>query len=263
MSPLVTPTDSPNLRFAWPASVALAATTAVVAGLLAWATFSVDNASKARQERMVGAVVHQSIEKIARDQEGVTIWDEAVRKVHEGNNQSWLDTNLGVWMYAYLQHDRVYILGADDKPFYAMVDGVNAPASSYDKVAAAVAPLVRDLRERLRASTRPANEAYNLTTDYSGQGKPFATPGAIDLLEIEGRPAIVSLKPIVSDSGTIEQVKGEEAIHVSMRYLDGTFTERLGENFLLDEAHFRRAAHNAAGELSYELKSNAGAETGA
>ena len=44
---------------------------------------------------------------------------------------------------------------------------------------------------------------------------------------IGGRPAIVSVKPIVSETGDIAQVPGSEYLHVSLRYLDGSFLKTL------------------------------------
>ena len=70
------------------------------------------------------------------------------------------------------------------------------------------------------------------------EGSDTQTPGVQDLDVVGGHPAIVSVKPIVSDTGKIEQAPGTEGIHVSIRYLDGDFTSRLATNYQLKDARF-------------------------
>ena len=214
-----------RFQFAMPTFVALVATIAVVAGLLAWSTIKVDLASTARQESMVSLLMQQNIDRIPHDQEGITIWDEAVRQVHQHDDPIWLDNNLGIWLFTYLQHDRVYLLDEADTPVYAMIDGKRADAAQYAPVAATLAPLVAGLRGARQASQGPSTDGAFL-------------PTAVDLLTVDGHPAIVSVKPFVSDTGKIKQIPGNEPLHISVRYLDGSFVTKLGRDFLLDDATF-------------------------
>ena len=46
------------------------------------------------------------------------------------------------------------------------------------------------------------------------------SPGAADLAIVAGHPAIVSAKPIVTGTGSIEQTPGTEFVHISIRFLD-------------------------------------------
>ena len=57
------------------------------------------------------------------------------------------------------------------------------------------------------------------------------TLAASDRSVIAGRAAIMSVKPVVSETRDIYQRAGAEYVHISIRYLDGTLLERLSADF--------------------------------
>ena len=99
--------------------------TGVALGSAAW----IDTVAKNRHQRIVAFALGKSVEKIPYDQESVAIWDDSVVNVRNSFNPTWVDVNLGVWMYDYFKHDRVYILDAKDRALYTMVDGKQAPTN--------------------------------------------------------------------------------------------------------------------------------------
>ena len=63
-------------------------------------------------------------------------------------------------------------------------------------------------------------------------GDRVLSAGASEISTLGGRPAIVSVKPIVSDSGNITQTVDETYLHVSIRYLDKSFIADLERDYL-------------------------------
>jgi sensor domain CHASE-containing protein len=202
----------------------------VIFALLLWSGKEVDRISRERDKSIVSLVIAQSIERVAHAQESSTIWDLAVRKVRERPlDYRWLDFNLGTWFHSYAGHDEVYVLSPDDAPLYAMENGLRVDAASYRSIGAVADPLVKELR------------GLSLPAPQGDGSVAMLSPGVADLAILHGRPAIVSVKPIISDSGETIQRRGAEAVHISVVYLDGKFLSQLSRQYGLAGTHFSRS----------------------
>ncbi|UIJ72569.1 bifunctional diguanylate cyclase/phosphodiesterase [Aurantimonas sp. HBX-1] len=218
----------------------------VAASLLWWSASGSDRVSADRQHMLVDVVVAEIRSKIAHDQESVTVWDDAVREVRNPGESDWIDVNLGSWMASYFGHDHAYVLDEEDRSVYAFADGAEQDPSAFAAVQAQTLPLVEALRARLTAG------------DTDGVSDRTLTIGESDLVNIAGRPAILSVKPIVSDSGDLVQVPGEEYMHVAARYLDGDFVAGLERDYLLDDMRFSWIPDASAGSASATLLTDDG-----
>ncbi len=225
--------------------IAIAVCFAVFA-LLAWSSRMTDQIAVERQEQLLALVLSQSQFSIAHDQESATVWDEAVRQVKIPDNAEWLNNNLGGWMTTYFGHDAVYVLDGKDSVLYAFADGKQIDRSAYDSARSSVVPLASKLRELLR------------NPDPEGFGDRVLSAGASEIVTLGNRPAIVSVKPILSDSGNITQTVDETYLHVSVRYLDGSFIEKLRQDYLFEGLRYGPQNVVQAGEYSYPLRSTVG-----
>lgn len=213
-----------------PALAVVAVTAALIAALAFYSARESDRLALQREQSVIETVLARSITRIAHDQEGVTVWDDAVLEVRAGQPDiAWLDNNLGAWMRVYFGHDESYVLDGKDRPLYAMQDGARVPLARYGRgVSATAAPLVASLRAKLRR--RSPGDVLPATL----------SPGAIDLGIVHDHPAIVSVKPITSDTGRFPQVAGTEPLHIAVRYLDTDFVRDLANRFALKGAVFSR-----------------------
>ena len=193
--------------------------------LLAWSTARVDTIASGRQADLLTIVLRDSIKAVARDQEASTVWDDAVRQLHHRKlDLDWLDSNLGVWFDTYYHHDEVYIVDGNNLAVYAMRGGLRVDPTTFGLIAPTGPRLIGSLRRQLRLS-------------LPLQDTSFRTRGAADIGLIEGRPAIVSVKPIVPESSRIRQTPGTEFLHISVRYLDRDFLTRLAQQYGFVDAH--------------------------
>ena len=220
-----------------------------VLGLLLWSSHTTDHASRDRQSRLVELVVSKLREAAAHDQESVTVWDDAVEQVRL-NDTEWIDINLGAWMGDYFGFDGAYVLDPRDQPIYAYTNGGRASPEAFEAIAPEVVPLVDALRSKMRAG------------DVSQVNEMVLSPGVADLAVIRSRPAIVTVKPIVSDTGNIEQIPGEEYVHVLVRFVDGNLVEELQTDYMFENLYFSWVAANERGLSSQPLKSDGGATIG-
>jgi diguanylate cyclase (GGDEF)-like protein len=234
-------------RVALPALAAVFVLSGVLAAVMWLSARQANHLAAERQQALVTTVLKQSMAHVAHDQEAVTVWDEAVEKVRDPEpDLAWLDANLGVWLHTYYEHDEAYIIDGSDRPTYAMRGGRRGLPNNFQRTRPVVAPLIAKLRAKLRAGPPlPLNDAER-------------SPGVVDLAMIRNHPAIISVKPIISESGTPRQVPGREYVHVSIRYLDGSFAAALTRQYLLDHASFSANARSDDGYRSVPLRSSSG-----
>ncbi len=221
-----------------------------VSMLVVWSSRETDKIAVERQENLLALVVSQAQFTIAHDQESSTVWDDAVRNVKIPDNADWLNNNLGSWMITYFGHDGAYVLNPQNDAIFAFADGKVADHSTYDAIRPVVAPLAAKLREML------------LNPDPSGYGERVLSPGASEVLTLGGRPAIVSVKPIVSDSGNLEQTADETYLHVAIRYLDKSFITELVRDYLFTGLRYSPENKLSLNEHSYPLQSSVGKTIG-
>jgi len=215
---------------ALPAAIALLLLSAIVAAILHFSTIQSDQLAAESQNQRVNVAVAQGIIGIANDQEASTYWDDAVIQTRKRPlDLEWIDNNLGVWFHTYYHIDEAYLLDQHDMPIYAMRGGRRVEPNSLREAGAALG-LAGELRRRLR------------TTKVLPAGEEGRTVGVSDFAMVGGHPAIVSLKPILSETGEIRQPPGSEYIHVAVRYLDGGFLDRLAATYGIDAPRFSKSA---------------------
>jgi diguanylate cyclase (GGDEF)-like protein len=240
-------------RIQWLAKWALPSISALVlavlvAGTLSWAAAQSDEVAVARQKDLVSLIVSKMREGVAHDQESATVWDDAVRKAAEPD-QEWLRYNLGEWIHTYFGHDAALVLSADKEVVHEYISPSDR-APSHDDLNAAYSPLVDALQQRLAAG------------DTEGVTERVLSIGESDLAYVGARPAIVSAKPIVSDSGDIEQEPGKENVHVSVRYLDGDFPAEIGKDYQFADMRFTAKVPADKDLSSVPLTARSGAHIG-
>ena len=216
-------------------------------GLLFWSTASVDRLSRERQHRLAEKVLAQSEERIAHEQESVTVWDDSIHQLRRATlDLEWLDNNLGVWLHDFYGHDSAYVLNPADRPVYSMVAGERGKPGDFERVRDAIMPLVGELRRTSPAYIDPDEVSIGVT----------------ELLVMDGRPTVVSLKPIVTDTGRIKQEPGAEFVHIVVRHLDGSFVHELRDDYGLDGARIATSVALRSGDDMHPLRSRNGTAIG-
>ena len=194
-------------------------TAAFLAGLVVWSGHEIDTSALDRQTQRVQRILDGQLRQLSHDQESVTIWDAALNAIST-RDLYWLDSNIGSWMHGYFSHDESYIVLPDDTVVYASRSGMRASPKSFDDRAAAILPLVREVRELARS------------------GYVDTPPHVTDFVLIAGAPAIVSAIPVVSDSGNIMLPAGGEPVLVSIANLDARFELELVSKYFMEVGRF-------------------------
>jgi diguanylate cyclase (GGDEF)-like protein len=190
---------------------------ALIGGFGLFATLHADREALRRQKAFVANGLAEQVEAIAREQESVTVWDDAIMYV-KANEDIWIRENLSEWMHSYYGHDRVYILDERGEPVHAMVGGAAVPAERYFDVKDILAPPVAKLR-------------HLITGAATSDDPPKLAIG--DLVSIDGRPAILSIMPIIPSSDRLTQEPGAEYVHISVQQIDAELIGRIAEQYQL------------------------------
>ena len=211
------------------AAFTLFALAAIIASVLQFSTSESDRlALDAQIHRVEGAIAREE-QAVMVDQEASTLWDDAVVRTRQRPlDQVWIDNNLGIWFHTYYHVDEVYLLDPANRSLYAMQAGRRASPPSFARVSVTALGLAARLRATLARTHEP--EA----------GSAQQTAGAADIALIDGRPALVSIKPIVPESAAIFQRPGTEYLHVAVRYLDANFLTGIASAYVVSEPRFTR-----------------------
>ncbi|UVK54659.1 EAL domain-containing protein [Mesorhizobium sp. AR02] len=196
----------------------------MVVGFGFYAAMQADRVSLERQKIFFANGLQDQIAAVEREQESVSVWDDSVTNAKSGN-QAWMAENLSVWMYSYYGHNRVYVLDDASRPIHAMQEGKVVPASVYGADEPALLPTIEKLR---RLIAQPPKE--------STSGGPIKMI-AEDLVSLDGKPAILSVMPLVPSSDRVTQAPGSEYLHVSVEFINATVIGKIAEKYLLDGAH--------------------------
>jgi diguanylate cyclase (GGDEF)-like protein len=231
-----------------PAAAFLVLTAAVVLGFVIWTTRGVDERAMARETRLAATAVQRQIAEIPRAQESVAIWDDTIQNTRVTFNQEWLDNNLGVWMWEFYGFDAVAVIDESDRAIYTMAGGRSPSVGIFEANRPVLKSLIDQLRTELAAGALARYDA--------GEAAEF--PRMLDIRRINGRQAVVSILPIVSQTGTIAQEPDSEYLHLAIDYLDADFAAQIEESYRFASAGFEEGAAPTDGLASYPVLDRAG-----
>jgi diguanylate cyclase (GGDEF)-like protein len=211
-----------------PVILSLVGAAAGVLGFVLWSAKGVDERALARQASRARHVIETELVRIPHDQESVTIWDNSIYNTKLAFDADWIDANLGIWMSEYFEHDETMVLDNHDQPIYVMSEGVRVGLGRATTMLPDIEMLISNLRRLI---------AEGGVTAYE-EGRAEHPPHVAALRSVDGVPCLVSVTPIISDTGTIVQDAGSLYLHVSLVRLDSDYAQRLGEQYQIPDASF-------------------------
>jgi len=223
-----------------------------------------DRVSGTRQAQEVSLAVGAALDEVALSQTGVALWNALVLQLEKPKpDWAWVDGNVGEWLNFVFAHDADFILGPDDRPIYATLDGHRSLPDSFASLAPAAQPLIDAVRGRADIAPNPHERLPGKPTSPNSTVR--TAPRAVhatDLALIGGRPAVLSVMRIIPEEGSTLRTSGPAPLLVSVRYLDTNFAQRLGKVQMLADAHYARVAGQERGEQSFPLLSSRGQHVG-
>ncbi len=242
-----------SYRFVLPILLAVCVTGVTVAGFVLWAAARSDERALQRETHLARQVIAQQMRRLAEHQDYNSNWDEAVTALAE-RDYDWFDTEMASELYAASAFDRVYVLGHDVTPLYAMYGGGQTGTDRFEADRSAVAPMVERLKAIGAAGALAAYDAGN------SEKVPHVTETGV----IDGRLAYVGVTAIMSESGEedMEQKPGSESFLVAIRFLDGALGKDFAEQYFIENPVFSTAQTPDPERGSFPLTTEAGETVG-
>ena len=227
--------------------VAMGLSLLALGAFIFWITHRVDVDAVERQREIAELAISEIQFDISHNQESSTYWDEAVVQAKRADSADWLDENLGTWMHTFYGMDELYVLDATDAATYAFADGERQEPQAFARRAEVLRPFLAQLRTDIADGTAPPEGNGRQSIDVAS------------FLYIDGRPAIASVKPILSDSGTLVQTPETTFVHVAIQYLDGPFMTKLARSYVLEKLAVVPAEQQPAGTVGITIAGHYGA----
>lgn len=244
-------------------AVVLATVLLAVGGAL-WAAHESDAVSVERQAQLAEHAMESSVDDLALQQETVAVWDESAQQAVKAKpDLQWIEWNVGGYLSQLFGHDETYLLGSDDRPFYANVKGQMVEPSRYQ----AIRPDIGHLVESLRGRTVEAVGLHDRTVgkrlaEYSTVQTTSRSKHDSHLVKVGGRPAAVSAMLVIPASEGYVKPRGAWPILISVRYLDRNFLDQLSVRQLIADPRFSEHDDPGPGEHSIALRTEWGASMG-
>ena len=185
-----------------------------------WAMLRVDANAAAREKTLISRAIDERIDTVRREQQKVTVGDDVFYLTMLGDT-AWMAENIGAWMHSSYGHEQGYVLDDRNAVIYAMRQGETVSPARFDEVSGRILPLVRRVRQ--------------LASEDAAAGN----LGLGDVMSIDGRPSIVTVKPIVPGADPETSVPGDAFLHVAVKHVDNAFFVSLGERYLVANVRFR------------------------
>lgn len=210
-----------------------------------------DAEASARQMRFAESGLAAEARELPRQQQGSTIWDEAVERVRAGD-RGWIAANLGVWLNEFYDIDQTYVLAPDGRAIYASVGRNSVPPAHYAEVAAELQPVVDRLRAMMRSVSFDPEDSTGAIADLA----------QVELITLSGQVVMVSAVPIVPESEAIAQAPGTEFVHIALQLSDAAMATRVAAPYELSLPEFVAAAPSDPDRIGVPLLDQEGTALG-
>ena len=236
------------LRVALPVVALLAGALALAVIVLFTAARGADEAAVVAETKLLATATRERVDEVSKEQRSVAIWNDSIRNIQHAFDEGWTHVNFGAWMFEYFGHDLTYILGDDDHPVYASVDGAQVEPRSFGHVGEDVAPLI--------ASVRALSDARLRVPVVEGEDPPaFASEAVVSI--VDGRPAVAAVMTIVPEDDAV-RAGARPYLLVSVKYLDRAFLDALVRDYQLEDAEFRPQPPSSPDQAAVPLRDVAG-----
>ena len=196
-----------------------------------------DAVSLKREQDVVQNGLSSRIDEIGRQVVPQAVWDDAVIHLDNRLDKGWARDNIGTYLHVTSGFRFSWVLSAEDRPVYGMIEGRDAALTDYGALSRPISGIVRQVRaaEALRRSNaavavvEPQSAIVASTTDW-----------------VDNDLTILSATLVQPDFGTAT-VQGRRApIIITGRPMDTAFLDSFSQRYMLEDAHLHEG--DARGE---------------
>jgi diguanylate cyclase (GGDEF)-like protein len=238
-----------SLAVLLPVAAAILVTLGLAAAFVIWSADRTDERALARQQSLATRIVATARSTIEGEQGTAVLRPEATEAfLGDKPDMDAIETQFGIAEYDDYSHDRVYVLDPDLKPVFAASEGKTRPVAAYDVDRTVIDPLAVRFRSSENVAAIAAFE----------DGDADWPPQLSDWVVLDGRVALATVMPIVSDWTDQEQTPGNYYLHALVRYLDDDLASGLIDQYMLDGIAFAATPASAPDQLALPIADASG-----
>ena len=187
-----------------------------------------DAVSLKREQDVVRNGLVSRIDEVGRQVVPQVVWDDAVVNLDNRLDRSWARDNIGTYLHVSSGIRFSWVLDAEDRPVYGMVEGRDAALADYAGLSGSVQRIVAQVRaaEALRRDGGPQVDAEPQTAIIAS------------MTDVVGSElTILSATLVQPDFGTAI-IQGRRApIVITGRPMDAAFIDAFSHRYMLKDAH--------------------------
>lgn len=190
-----------------------------IVGVVAFAAAAIDRYELRKEQALVQRRLDRTLEGLVEDLTSATIWDDAVTATGEGWDAEWQQLNFGDYYADYMHHTATLVYDDSGRLRGASRDSEPVPLAQEAALAAAVAPMVGDVRAE---SMRPAKRkgfGFDAVVKRTG------------LVQAGSEIYLVAASTVVPDTGDVARPR-RDAVVVTTRTLP-SFLEALPKDLAI------------------------------
>lgn len=207
--------------------VAAGATIVTVFGLVYYSTRLIDETSLQQETLQASRRIDSTLVKMHNDVRSAAVWNDAHAK-SLARDTDWMNENIGKYFSNYMSYPVSVVFSPDGTPIFASRDSKVVAVSQEAQFIAAVAPLLRAVRDESIARN-------NLVSDHRAYG--FAAHVAREgLVLVGGSPYFVAVSNIVPEDAAHRDARAEDPI-VATGQRVSSLIPRLAQDLALTRPH--------------------------
>ncbi len=144
-------------------ALVLTVSVALIGGLVVLAANSQNQVAIRDSVHLTQSVLAAMERRLADQLLDYSYWDEAVANLVTNRNLEWADNNVGMYMHDKFGIDSSFVLDADDRPVYAMIDGKRRDENPLVRFSGGIDRLIA--RTRANPSTEPPKPVAGMLRD--------------------------------------------------------------------------------------------------
>ena len=176
-----------------------------------------DEVALDHDKRLLTRSITNHGERILRELESVALTEQAVRNVRTNFDQAWVQSNVGLWLKNFFDHDFVFVADSKSSLVYALLGRASVDPRWFNSILPELAPTVDYVRGRAGANPDRAiriSESGN-TADQ------IATTRVALVQQFLGRPAVVAAVLILPIGETADPSERQTApIMLTVKFID-------------------------------------------
>ncbi|PLR42913.1 bifunctional diguanylate cyclase/phosphodiesterase [Chimaeribacter arupi] len=226
-----------NRQMLYPLSAVLLILFVAIGVFLFWLSHQNDQRAQQQEADIITSSLTHSLSELAAQQRSVAAWEPVARKLAgTPTDITWLNDNVGAWLYNMFKHQQVFILSPDNRMVFASINGMGSDDPRL------LPPEIVPLLTTLRAQSRQAT-LVNVTDQNLRRSR---APSLTDVAMVEGNPVVFAANQI---HGALLPREPTFTL-VSIRLLNDGFLSDLSQRGLIQGLHFTPQATTRPDETS-------------